>query len=70
MCACQWEIGFTVIKSDLIPASGFVAGRTACAELAVMGVVLFMTGVAVGGRSFEDMIGMALITGDRRVGTG
>ncbi len=58
----QWEAGLGMVKSCAIPTLRGMAGSAIRAELALVFIVLLMTGEAVGGRAFENVVGMALFT--------
>ena len=51
-----------VIEGRILPAGGFMARRTIRAEFAIVFIILFMTGVAIGGRAFEKAVEVALLT--------
>jgi hypothetical protein len=59
MSACQGEIGFRMVKSNLVPGSSDMAGCAVLPESAVVVVVFLMAGVAVGGCALVDVINMA-----------
>ena len=60
MCAGEREVRFVVIERHVIPTGGPVTCRTVRAKLAVVGVVLFVTGVAIRRRAFEDIVEVTL----------
>ena len=58
------------IESELLPVGAVVAGSAASAQRAVMYVVNFMAGVAVGRGSIEGSVNMAGSAGDGGVCSG
>ena len=48
------------------PAAGGMAGAAIAAELILVGIIFCVTGVAIAGSAFEDIVGMA--TGTRHAG--
>lgn len=60
MRARQREIRLVVIEGHVVPTRGSVTSPTIRTELAVMRVVLLMTGVAVCRRALEHIVDMAL----------
>jgi len=51
-----------VVKACAFPIIRGVTGGAVRAKLAVVFVILLMTGIAVGGRAFENIIHMTLFT--------
>lgn len=49
MRAVQWEVAAIVVKSDLFPVNGYVAGGAIGAKSSVMLVVPLVAVVAIGG---------------------
>ena len=52
-----------MVKVDVIPIRRRMAGGTITPQLAVVLVVLLVTGVAIGWCALEDIVDMALLTG-------
>ena len=67
MRARQREVGAAVVEGGAIPTRGGMAGRTVRAKLTVMLIILLMAGITIGGRTFEDIIDMALLAFHIRV---
>ena len=61
MSACQWEARVVMIEGRSAPTARCVASATVCTELSIMRVPGCMTGIAIGGRPFEDTVRMARI---------
>lgn len=55
----QWEVALLVIEGDIIPTGWVMAGGTISAKVSSMLIVLFMTGIAIGGGSLVNTISMA-----------
>ena len=51
-----------MVKGRTLPIIRGVTTAAVCAELAVVFVILLMTGITIGGRAFENVIDVALLT--------
>jgi hypothetical protein len=69
MRAGQFESGQIVVKGGGSPGSGCMAGPATCPVAAGVIIVVLMTGIAVAGCALVDVIGMAIGTGNRGMGT-
>ena len=61
VCMSTGKREFAVIKAGAVPARSVVTSRTVGSELTVMLIILFMAGITIGGRAFEDVIDVALL---------
>lgn len=59
MSACQREARVVMIEGRPTPTLRCVASATVCTELSIMRIPGRMTGVAIGGRSFENAVRVA-----------
>jgi len=64
MRARQREVGKAVVKGCAFPIVRGVTGGAVRAEFAVVLVILLMTGIAIGGRTLEHVVGVAFLTGN------
>ena len=62
MRTIQWEITEVVVKKGIIPTDWIVAGCAVRSKAPTMLIVLAMAGIAVRGRSLENVILVALFT--------
>ena len=53
-----------MIERRVFPIGWFMTGGTFCAKFAVMVIVLFMAGITISWRAFENAVEMTLLTGD------
>lgn len=65
----QWEFAAVVIEVNMIPTRGVMTGRTICAKLPVMRVILLVTGETVRRCAFELIIGVTGLTSEIGVPT-
>ena len=56
----QWEVRPVVVEGGVFPIVRGVTAAAVCAVFAVVFVILLMTGIAVGGCAFENVVHMAL----------
>lgn len=62
--ADQRKSGFGMVKGNILPGGCLVAGGAICSQHALMRVILSVAGEAIGGRAFEEHVGMARPAGD------
>ena len=70
MFAGQFKGSLIVVESSRQPGAGCMTGSAIGAELAVVMIVFLVTGGAIGGGAFVDIIGMATDTGSLDVRSG
>lgn len=69
MSSCQWESSVVMVEGDPAPTIGVVTCAAILAKLAVVLVIILVTGIAVRGRPLENSIGVARCAGDVLVPT-
>jgi len=59
MSTGEWEFAAVMIEIHMVPTGRVMTGRTVCAKIAIMVIILLMTRIAIHGRAFELVIYMA-----------